>query len=398
VVKAVSRQVCDVLVIGGGIVGATTAYFLAREPSFMGRVLVLEQDPAYSRAATALSAASIRQQFSSEVNVHVSRFGIEFLRGAAEALATGDSPVDIGLVERSYLYLATPAGRAALEANVRLQERLGVAVELADPDALSRRYPWLDVTGLATGSYTHAGEGWFDAFALLQAVRRKARALGVEFRQGRVLTFDTPVEGTIRRARLADGSPLEARWFVCAAGTRVPQLVGPVGVELPVAPRKRTVFVFDSPAQIVNAPLVIDPSGLWFRPEGRSWLCGLPPVADPDVEPDDFTPDGTSFEQHAWPVLAARVPQFEAARCTREWVGHYDYNAFDHNAFVGHVPAASNLLIASGFSGHGLQQAPAVGRGLAELIVHGRYTSLDLGPLGYQRYLEHRPLREANVI
>ena len=145
-------------------------------------------------------------------------------------------------------------------------------------------------------------------------------------------------------------------------------------------------------------PLVVDPSGFWCRPEGTSYLCGIPPDPDPGVAPHDFEPDGTSFERDLWPLLASRAPGFEAARCTRSWVGHYDYNWFDQNAFVGPAPDIGNLLFACGFSGHGLQQAPAVGRGLAELVVHGNYRTLDLGPLGYERWLAAKPLVETNVI
>jgi glycine/D-amino acid oxidase-like deaminating enzyme len=403
----------DVIVIGGGVVGAATAYFLARDPAFDGRVVVLEQDPTYARSATALSASSIRQQFSTAINVRCSQFGIEFLRRAANELAplaadeaaaagTGSAnagaAVDIGLVERTYLYLATGAGRDTLTANVTVQRTLGVAVELETPDALQRRYPWLDVTGLAAGAWTHAGEGWFDAYALLQALRRKGRALGVEYRSARVTALERGAGATITRLQLDDGSSLSARWFICVAGTGTPRLLKPLGLHLPVGARKRTVYVFDSPGQIESMPLLVDPSGFWCRPEGASYLCGMPPDPDPEVEPDDFAADGTSFERDLWPLLAARVPGFEAARCARSWVGHYDYNAFDQNAFVGPVRAARNLLIACGFSGHGLQQAPAVGRGLAELVVHGGYRSLDLSPLDYERYLARRPLVEINVI
>jgi FAD-dependent oxidoreductase domain-containing protein 1 len=386
----------DTIVVGGGIVGATTAYFLAREGQ--ARVLVLEQDAGYARAATALSASSIRQQFSARVNVLISQYGIGFLRAAPDTLATTDGPADIGLIERSYLYLATAAGRTTLESNVRLQQSLGVEVVLADAAVLQHRYPWLEVRDLAAGSYTLRGEGWFDAYALLQAMRRKSRELGVEFRQTRVARLVRGSGDAVDCAETDDRQRVRARSFVCAAGTHTPRLLQELGIDLPVRPRKRTVFVFDSPARIDAAPLVIDPSGLWFRPEGRSWLCGLPPEPDPDVEPDDFAPDGTSFEEHAWPVLAQRVPDFEAARCTRSWVGHYDYNAFDQNAFVGAVPDCRNLLIACGFSGHGLQQAPAIGRGLAELAVHDRYTTLDLADLSCTRYFDGRPLIEANVI
>jgi FAD-dependent oxidoreductase domain-containing protein 1 len=175
-------------------------------------------------------------------------------------------------------------------------------------------------------------------------------------------------------------------------------LAATVGIDLPVFARKRSVFVFTCPVSIPNCPLVIDPSGLWFRPERDRFLCGIPADPDPDVQPDDFDVDLALFESHAWPVLAHRVPAFEAVRLTSAWAGHYDYNSFDQNAFVGPVPAIPNLLLASGFSGHGLQQAPGIGRALAEYIRFGEYRSLDLTPLSYARFLNDSPLRELNVI
>jgi FAD-dependent oxidoreductase domain-containing protein 1 len=185
---------------------------------------------------------------------------------------------------------------------------------------------------------------------------------------------------------------------VNSTGTRARELAASVGVDLPVFPRKRHVFVFTCPVAIAPCPLVIDPSGLWFRPERDRFLCGPPAEPDPDVAADDFEVDVALFESQAWPLLAHRVPAFEAVRLQSAWVGHYDYNTFDQNAFVGPVPAIPNFLLASGFSGHGLQQAPGVGRGLAEYIRFGRYRALDLTPLSYARFLANAPLREFNVI
>jgi FAD-dependent oxidoreductase domain-containing protein 1 len=191
---------------------------------------------------------------------------------------------------------------------------------------------------------------------------------------------------------------VRCRFAVNAAGTRARELAATTGVDLPVYARKRHVFVFSCPAPIPRCPLVIDPSGLWFRPERERFLCG--PVADPDpnTSPDDFEVDYALFETRAWPVLAHRVRAFESVRMSSGWVGHYDYNAFDQNAFVGPVPDIPNLLLANGFSGHGLQQAPGVGRGLAECICFGGYRSIDLSPLSYARYAAGAPLRELNVI
>jgi glycine/D-amino acid oxidase-like deaminating enzyme len=250
------------------------------------------------------------------------------------------------------------------------------------------------IDDLALGSLGLSGEGWFDGYGLLMAFRQKARSLGVTYLKGEAGNFVT-ARGRVKAVRLADGAELACDWAVNAAGAWAKSLLGTSGFTLPVHGRKRCVFVFSSPARTPGCPLVIDPSGLWFRPEGRYWICGLPPENDPDDPPLEV--DYELFDR-AWPLLAQRVPGFEALRLERAWAGYYEYNSFDCNAILGPHPELPNLLLANGFSGHGLQQAPAVGRGLAEWIAEGGYTSLDLSPLSASRIVENRPLLERNVI
>jgi FAD-dependent oxidoreductase domain-containing protein 1 len=206
------------------------------------------------------------------------------------------------------------------------------------------------------------------------------------------------VAGRVAAVTLASGAAIDCAFAVNAAGTRSRELTATLGIDLPVHARKRNVFVFTCPTRLPNCPLVIDPSGLWFRPERDRYLCGPPENPDPNVAADDFEVDLGAFEDRAWPLLAHRVPAFEAIRLSSAWAGHYDFNTFDQNAFVGPVPGLENLLLASGFSGHGIQQSPAVGRAIAEYICHGEYRSIDLRPLSYARYLAHAPLHELNVI
>jgi len=158
------------------------------------------------------------------------------------------------------------------------------------------------------------------------------------------------------------------------------------------------VFVFTSPTTLSGCPMVIDTSGLWFRPEHDKFICGTVPTDDREVAPDDFEVEHAQFDELLWPALAHRVPAFEAVRVASSWAGHYDYNTFDQNAFLGPTEAVPNLLLASGFSGHGLQHAAAVGRALAEYITFGKYRSIDVTPFAYSRYVQGRPLREHNII
>jgi glycine/D-amino acid oxidase-like deaminating enzyme len=383
----------DVLIVGGGVIGSACAYFAKTHPDFRGTVAVVEPDPSYAQAASARSASSIRQQFSTPINIALSAFGLEFLRNAATRGFA--SP---GLVESSYLYLATPAGRAALEERAAIQRAANVPVHLHGREALSQRYPWLNTSDLAAGTDTVGVEGWFDGYALLSSLRFANERAGVRYLRDRVAGFEQSPGAPIAAVRLERQGRVACGTVVLAAGTRSRELAADVGIELPVFARKRTVCVFSCPETIPRCPLIIDPSGLWLRPEGERFLCGIPQEPDPDVAPDDFEIDHGLFESIAWPILAHRVPAFEAVRLVSAWVGHYDYNTFDQNAFVGPAPGIANLLLACGFSGHGLQHAPGIGRGLAEHIIFGAYRSLDLSPLAYDRFLRNAPLRELNVI
>jgi glycine/D-amino acid oxidase-like deaminating enzyme len=392
----------DVLVVGAGVMGAATACFLARDHG--ARVRVLERDPSFARASSALSASSIRQQFSQGVNSALSRWSLEFLRRAECELAIdGEAAPAIGLVEPGYLYLAANDDSAQTLRRLHpIQAAHGAQVALLEPPALAARFPWLHTADLALGALGLEGEGWFDGPALHQAFRRKARALGVDFQTSEVTGFEAAGH-RVRAARSADGRRHVAGRFVVAAGAWSATLGAALGVTLPVVAKKRDVFVFDAPATLPGCPLVIDPSGIWFRPEGRGFIGGGPPrsidgaEADPDEPPLDRIDHGL-FDDVLWPALAARVPAFEALRLRSAWAGYYEMNRFDHNGLAGALPGWDNVFTACGFSGHGMQQAPAVGAALAALICGGGSDAPSLEALSPQRLLDGRPLVEANVI
>jgi glycine/D-amino acid oxidase-like deaminating enzyme len=395
----VSREEqADVVIIGGAIVGSSAAAFLAARPDFDGRIVVVERDPSFRTSSTTLSAASIRLQFSTPLNIEISRFGLQVVRHPTAWLSVDGEAPDVAFVENGYLFLATEAGRATLESNHAVQRGLDVPVVLLEPRELQARFPWLQTDDLAGASLGTADEGWFDAHALLQGFRRRARASGVEERNGEVVALEM-AGSRVEAVRLADGSRIGARWVVNAAGPRAASVAAMAGVELPVRPRKRNVYHFTAPASLGAAPLTIDPSGVYVRPEGPNFLAGFSPRAE-DNDPDtmDLRVDRSAFETFVWPALAHRIPAFDQLRLLDAWAGHYEVNTIDHNAIVGPHPVITNLLFANGFSGHGLQQAPAVGRGLAEWIATGRYETLDLAPLGYERIERNEPIRELNVV
>ncbi len=387
-----------VVIAGGGVIGSACAYHLKGELNFPGSVLVVEPDPSYRDAASTRSASSIRLQFSSPINIALSHYGLQFLRDAPLRLGRAGAEVDLGLVESTYLYLATPRGRASLAARAAIQRSCSVPVTLHDNAALADRYPWLNTSDLACGCDTAAGEGWFDGYSLLASLRAAAAQAGALYVRDRVTGIDRSADGAVAAVSLERRGAVSCEHAVIAAGTRARDLAASGGLDLPIRVRKRHVFVFTCERAPPRCPLVIDPGGLWFRPEGDRFICGPPADPDPDVAPEDFEIDYALFERSAWPALAHRVPAFEAVRMTAAWAGHYDFNIFDQNAFVGPVPGIANLLLAGGFSGHGLQQAPGVGRGLAEYIRFGAYRSLDLTPLSFARYPANAPLRELNII
>lgn len=392
-----TRETYDVVIVGGAVMGSSVACHLAMDPAFSGRILVLEQDLSYQRCASALSAASIRQQYSSAINVEISLYGIAFLREIGARLEVdGDNP-DIGLKEGGYLFLAEPEQEAALRAANALQRGLGADIALFDPEALRARFPWLSTEDLALGSLGLTGEGWFDGYGLMQAFRRKARALGVHYAAARATGVEMAADRIVA-VHLENGDAIGCGAVVNAAGTGGTAFAESAGIRLPVRPRKRMIFTFTCADEITNCPLLVDVTGVYVRPEGAGFLCGTSPPPDQDPDSTDFEVDHALFEDVIWPVLAARVPAFERIRQGRAWAGHYDLNLFDHNAILGPAPEVSNLYLCNGFSGHGLQQSPAVGRGLAEVIIHGRYLTLDLSALGYDRLLKGAPLTEAKVV
>ncbi|NBO00291.1 MAG: FAD-binding oxidoreductase [Betaproteobacteria bacterium] len=387
----------DVLIVGGAAVGSATAYFLASQPSFKGSILVVEQDPTYARSATALSAASIRHQFSTPENVRLSQFGSSFLKSVGEHLSVDGEAPAIGFKERGYLFLATAQGLGILQSNHLTQCAENVDVSLLTPAQLQSRFPWLNVDDLSAGSLGNTGEGWLDAYALMQGFRRKALSLGVQYCQARVEALSRQGR-LVTSARLSTGELVTCGTVINAAGTGATALAQSAGIELPVQARKRSIFYFTSSARLPTCPMVIDPTGAYFRPEGEGYLCGIAPSPEQDTECHDFEVQHSLFEEVLWPILAARVPGFEALRLQRSWAGHYDMNLLDHNAIVGAHPDVDNFLFANGFSGHGLQQSPAIGRALSELVTFGEFRTLQLGALGWARVIEGRPLREINVV
>jgi sarcosine oxidase len=387
----------DTVIVGGSVIGSAIAYFLAGQTSHGGSIAVIEKDPTYADAATARSAGGIRQQFSTVENIVMGRFGAAFIKSVGDHLSVDGEAPEVGFIEGGYLFLATAAGLPVLEQNHALQTALGADIALLPPAALAARFPWLAVDDLAGGTLGLANEGWTDPYSLLQAFRRKARSLGVTYLADEVVALRR-AGNRIVSATLAGAGEIGCAAVVDAAGARAAEIAAMAGLALPVRPRKRFVYVFDCRDAPTGVPLVIDPSGVYFRPEGSGFIAGVSPPEDGDPDCLDLELDYGLFEEVIWPTLARRVPAFEAIKLTGAWAGHYDYNTLDQNVILGPHPEVANFYFANGYSGHGLQQAPATGRAISELIAYGEMRTLDLRRFSYERVAANAPLRELNVV
>lgn len=387
----------DIAIIGAGLSGMATAWHLVKA-GFDGQICVIERDPAYRHAATALSAAGIRAQFSEAVNIALSQRTFQFLQRAEDHFGPG---FDCGLKTNGYLILASPEGQPQLDANHAVQKHAGAQTEIFEPSALRQRFSWLSIEGLSAGSFGAYGEGWFDPMAVLQAMRKQLKeAATVQFFSAEATRFEKHPGGTLV-LKLADGTAMQAGLFVNASGAGSGALTAHCEVPMPIEPRKRTVFCFEAPDHFETMPLTVDPSGAWVRPEGQGYICGISPSPELDgrAADGDFEPDWAIFEDQLWPLLARRIPSFERLRQTSAWVGHYDYNTFDQNGLIGRDPAHAELYHITGFSGHGVQQAPAAGQALASLVMTGRFgDGVDCADLSPERFALGRPLVEKAII
>jgi glycine/D-amino acid oxidase-like deaminating enzyme len=382
-----------VVIVGGAIMGSFSAWAL-RQAGFAGVIIVVEKDPTYQHSSTALSAASIRTQFGTPTNIRMSLYGAEMFRNIKSVF--GDE-ADIGYQERGYLILGGPDDVTQRVAAAEMQCAHGADIVVLDPDELSARFPGISVDGVGIGTFGAQHEGWFDAWSLLSNVRGAARQLGVDYVRASVAGFETD-DARVAGVVLSNGERLACDFCVLAAGAWSGRLVATLGIDLPVVPKKRTVFSFKTPFNLSNFPMLFDASGAWVRPEGEGYIGGIRPPPESDADADgDFEPQHELLEDSFWPLLATRIPAMEELRLQRSWAGHYEVNTLDHNGVVGAHDELTNLIFATGFSGHGVMHAPAVGRGVAELITSGGYRSIDMKPLGWARIRNSTPLVETIV-
>ena len=396
------RENYDVVIVGGAIMGSSTAWFLTENPDFNGSVLVVERDPSYAMCSTSHTNSCIRQQFSNELNIRISQFTADFIKNLRQYMGDDERVPELKIQNYGYLYLADNEHFAEiLRSNQKIQLAAGAGTRLLTPEQIKQEYPFYQTDDLVLGSINTVDEGYWDGNTVFDWFRKSARERGTEYLANEVISMTrNPAGDRIESLTLATGEVVGCGQIVNASGPRAVRTSRMAGIEIPVEPRKRYTYIFSAEQPLDHElPLTIDPSGVHFRQDGKTtYLAGGHSHIDPAVDYDDFEFDHSLWQEHIWPHIAMRIPQFEAIKVINEWVGHYAYNVLDHNAILGPHTEVSNFLFQNGFSGHGLQQSPAMGRATAEWLTYGEYRSLDMSPFGYDRIAENRAFVEKAVI
>jgi glycine/D-amino acid oxidase-like deaminating enzyme len=394
-----SQPTYDVVIVGGAVTGSAVAWFLSANPDFDGSVLVIEKDPSYELSSTGHTNSCMRQQFSNELNVRISQFAADFVRDFQTYMGDASEAPELHVNHYGYMYLADTAKFAErLRHNQELQAEYGAGTQILAPDEIAAAYPFYNLDGIVCGSHNLIDEGYFDSGTMFDQLRRNARVNGVEYLTNEVIGVDV-ADDRVQGVTLASGETVSCGTLVNAAGPRAVRIAEMAGLHLPVEPRKRFTFIFDAAEPLDrDLPLTIDPSGVHVRSDGDAYMAGCAPDHDPAVPFDDFSMDQDIFEDKVWPALANRIPAFERVKVISRWAGHYAHNTFDQNVIVGPHHEVSNFVFVNGFSGHGMQQSPAMGRGASELITYGDYRTLDLSPLGYERLVSGEPFVETAII
>ncbi len=387
----------DIVVIGGGIIGSAAAYFLATS-GHVDRVTVIEPDATYARASTPAGAGGVRRLMSRPENIRMSQFSLDFYARFHETMATVDHPADIQFRRQGYLFVTNSDGVADLVRNFETQSREGVPAELLDTDALRACFPSVGTENVALACYSPQ-DGWIDPHAALMAFRRKAESLGVVYVKDRVVRLSTS-QTSVTHAELASGARVTGDIFINSAGAWVCEIAIMTGARLPIVPMCRVQHFWRCAHDIEPLPLIKDDSGAFLRPEGKGFVGGRPSW---EIEPGfiwdiDRGYFANYFEDTVWELIANIVPKFESVKLESSWPGHYAQNQFDGNMIIGpYSKGHGNIMTACGFSGHGIMHAPAVGRALSELVLHGEFRTIDLTRMGFERVLDDKPYPELGI-
>ena len=397
-----SHDKYDVVIIGGAIMGSSTAWFLSQNPDFNGTILVVEKDQKYEFCSTAHTTSCIRQQFSTKLNVEISQFAADFINNFQEYMDNDARVPKLAIKSFGYMYLAGDEDFAKnLRSNQKVQAASGAATELLTPEEIKSRYPFYNVEDIKLGSINLVNEGYWDSITVFEWMKNKSQENGVEYVENEVTELTRNKSGDrICSLKLASGETISGDKFVNATGPRAASTAKMAGIKIPVEPRKRYSWIFKAENPLDrDLPLTIDPSGFHVRENGGgTYQAGGHATYDPAVEFDDFTMDNELWENTVWPILFNRIPQFESLKLISQWAGHYAMNTVDQNAIVGSHNIIQNFFFLNGFSGHGTQQAPAMGRATAELLIYDTFKTIDMSAFKYERLLSGDKVIEEAII
>ena len=384
----------DVVIIGGGAIGAAIAYFLRTHPRSCS-VTVIERDPTYQWASTPRASGGVRRLFALPENIELSNYSIPFFERFETDMAVGGEPAAINFRKGGYLFIVPPGAVDDLRRNFETQTAHGVRVNWLDRKGLKDTFPSMIVDDLGAGVHS-PDDGWLDPHSVLQGFRRKAQAFGARFVADEVAGIETSGRA-VRAVVLKSGRAIKAGAIINAAGAWAAEICAMAGWPVPIEPMRRYEHYFECEEAIEPLPYIKDVNRLAFRPEGKGYSGGVPTLDEP--RGFNFEIDHGYFEQVVWPALAARFPQFERTKEKNTMPGLYDQNAFDASPVIGPWSGRlDNFYLVAGFSGHGLMHAPGCGRALAELILEGAYRTIDLTRLGWARVPEGRPYAERGII
>jgi len=384
----------DVVVVGGGAVGASVAYFL-RTHGKACSVAVIERDKSYQRASTPRASGGVRRLFALPENISLSNFSIPFFERFETEMAVDGEAARIDFKRGGYLFIVSESDLGALERNVRVQQEHGVNVVWLDRNGLQAKFPSMNVSDLAAAAYS-PDDGWLDPWSVLRGLRRKAIAVGATFLDDEVVGLEAQ-GGRVRHVTLRSGATISTDHVVNAAGAWAKEVSAMVGMQVPIEPMRRYEHYFECEQPIEPLPYLKDTQRLAFRPEGKGYSGGVPDIREP--RGFNFEVEHDYFERVVWPALAHRFPAFDRTKEKNVMAGLYDQNEFDGNVIIGPwSDGLPNFYMVAGFSGHGLMHAPGCGRAMAELILDGSYQTIDLSRFGWQRVLDGAPYREQGII
>ena len=391
----------DVIIVGGAMFGSSIAWFLSNNIDFDGKILVIEKDPSYEFSSTARTNSCIRQQFSQKINIQISQFGAHYIKNFQSFMNDLPEVPNLKIQNFGYMYLADNRGFAnILKNHQKIQSSANANTKHMTSSEINYAYPFYNLEDIIAGNHNLTDEGYFDGNTIFNWWKKSAKSNSVQYIQNEVVSMNlNAARNSVESVFLKSGERIFCDKIINASGPYASKVSLMAGIVIPVEPRKRYSFIFKAEKPLKqDLPLTIDPSGVTVRSDGEYYLAGCPPNYDPPVGYQDFVIDHSIWENKVWPQVAHRIPQFDKVRLINSWVGHYAYNVLDQNAIIGYHTDIKNFIFANGFSGHGFQQSPAIGRGISELITYNEFRSLDLSPFNFSRIENNKPFLETAII